>query len=161
MLPVPRTTLYLGLALVLALAAIGYNYQRGEKYRERAEAAEASSALLVSDLQAKDATIARMKAASQELLRIVNEQSQAIESAAFQLDLYDKALNTARAKLRANEERDREIPACQAVLNLDLSVCPGHTDGLRQRASRSLSRSTGGSAPAGADADRPSAGGGL
>lgn len=161
MLPVSRTTLLLMLALVLSLAAIGYNYQRGEKYRERAEAAEAHAALLVSDLQAKDTAIAQMQTAGRELLRVAGEQQKAIEHAAGQLQDYAQALVTARATLRAKEEADREIPACQVILHADLTACPGHADGLRQRAQRSLQRSTGGSAAAGTDADRPTPGGGL
>lgn len=161
MLPVPRTTLYLGLALILALAAIGYNYQRGEKYRERAEAAESRVVLLVSDLQAKDDAIATMQAAGRELLKVAGGQQKAIEHAAGQLQDYAQALVTARAALRAKEDADRDIPACQVILHADLTACPGHAGGVRERARRSLQRSTGGGAAASADAAGPAPGGGL
>lgn len=156
MFPLPRTTLLLILALVLALAATGYNYQRGEKFRERAEAAETRTVELVNALQVQNEVAQKCAEANKKLFVLNAQQSRDIEAQAKVVRESAQQLASARAALRAKEDADREIPACETLLRSDLGVCPGHTSGVRNRAARSLQRSGGGSAPSGANADRPS-----
>ena len=155
----PRATLLLGLALTLALAATGYNYQRGEKFRARAEVAETRLAELVNLLDVQNEIARKCAEANRKLFVLSEQQAKNIETQAETVRDSAQRLASIRATLRAKEDADREIPACEILLHSDLGVCPGHSGGLRSRAARSLQRSGGGGTSTGTDAARPSSDG--
>lgn len=135
-------------ALALSAVAIGYNYQRAEKFQaeakfqeSRARAYQEKSNVLLVSMKDKDATIARYQEATKELVKIANEQADRASEAAEQIDKLKKSLTDLRAFLRVQEDADHAILDCEKLLRSDLGVCPGHTLGVRERARRSLQRS--------------------
>jgi hypothetical protein len=158
MFPIPRLSLYLGVALLLAFVAIGYNYQRAERFQAEKQVAIEQRDAAQGALESQNAAVEQCAEASRKLFNIATEQDRAINMAADQIELLNQDLVTTRAELRDQEDRDHEIPACEIVLQTDLSVCPGHAASVRQRASRSLQRSGGGSPAPRANADRPASG---
>jgi DNA repair exonuclease SbcCD ATPase subunit len=135
-------------ALALSVVAIGYNYQRAEKFQaeakfqeSRARAYQEKSHVLLVSMRDKDATIAKYQAATKELVKIAHEQADRATEAAEQIDKLKKSLTDLRAFLRVQEDADHAIPNCEKLLRSDLNVCPGHTLGMRERARRSLQRS--------------------
>lgn len=131
-------TLILLVLIALALGAAGYNYQRAEKYQERAESAENVSRGLLASVQSKDTLLKEYDAAALKLVSIAREQRNHIDILEANVHSLTDLLVVERDKLRVMEERDREIPACANLLQTDFGVCPGIVDGMRVRANRRL-----------------------
>lgn len=143
-------TMYLGVALLLALAATGYNYQRAERFKEQAEAALAATRTVGSELKAVNANLARCSEANRKLYGAAQEAHAQMQVAAATAEHFAQEAAKARLQMQQKEEQDRANPKCQIFLESDLAdACPGHTASMRDRARRSLQRSRG---------DRPDAG---
>ena len=75
-------------------------------------------------------------ALSAKAMRNVAEQQRlAGEQAAERLAKLSASLAQFQARIRAAEDADRALPACETLLRTDLAaVCPGRALGVRQRA---------------------------
>ncbi len=74
-----------------------------------------------------DAATKAMKAAAVDQQRLLDDAADSLQSRTRQLA-------QTRAALAKKEATDHAIPACEALLRTDLSVCPAHADALRLRA---------------------------
>lgn len=146
--------MYLAAALVLALAATGYNYQRAERFREQAEVALATTKTVGSELKAVNGTLARCDAANRTLYGAAQEAQAQMQVAAATAEHFAQEAAKARTQMQQKEEQDRANPKCQIFLESDLAdACPGHAASMRDRARRSLQRSRGTGPDAGTRAD--------
>jgi hypothetical protein len=155
-----KLTLIMGVVILLLLAALGTEYQRAEKYKERAKASADQVAALSITLTSKDGVIGQFEAAAKEAQAIVADQKKALDKAAGRVQTLRSQLAESRKQLQLLEEADHDIPACDSLLNTPITVCPGFLRGMHERAS-SLQRSDSGSTVASADAGGPSSNGRL
>lgn len=130
----PRILLAL---LFLALAAHGaYQSHRASTFKTRAAAAQQRAIELSGALGAANATVDRLNAGNKKLIEVAELQKQMLQRAGDRLDRTARELAKWKTGITVKEDRDRANPTCQKLLAADLSVCPGHLDGLRARASR-------------------------
>lgn len=136
-----RTTLYLSAALLLSLFAIGYNYQRGERFKAEAVSAQRELAAAIDAAQ-NNGTIAKAcDTAVGKLLETSKDQHNALMAASQRMQEMAEEIVSLRTKLRPIEDSDREKPDCAKLLQVDFAaVCPGMGSGMRERAANSLPR---------------------
>ncbi len=143
MLPLPllpSKTTFLLILIVLATFLGFLNHYRAEKWKALAVAGADKVAILESALEHQNAVTLRCDAATKKLAAIATAQQMLVVKASEDVERATLELIETRQKLRAKEDADRAIPQCQVVLTASLLACPGHTAGMRERASRPLSR---------------------
>lgn len=133
----------LGIALLLALSAVGYEHQRAERYKTAAANLEQTVAGLATALESKDGVITQFEEAAREATRLAQGQIKALNAAAERAERYKAEIEAANRQLKLLEEADDAIPSCEALLSLDLGVCPGTVKSMRERAHGGLQGQSG------------------
>lgn len=132
--------------LILLLSGLSLSQcQRAQKFEERAETAQLESARLLESVKSKDDVLDRYESEAKKASKIAEDALAAQRKAADNAGKLKSQLEAANRALRSKEDADRAIPDCQKILDLDLSVCPGLSDGLLERAHRGIPRSSAGS----------------
>lgn len=135
----------LGLYALIAVAALlaasmaygAYQHQRAERYQVAVQSKQRDLDIVMNAVTSKDAAIAKQNAALakwKEYAEITDaNQKQALEQSRED----SKALLSYSQQLRAQKRTDYALPDCAKFMAADLAVlCPAHSVGLRDRASR-------------------------
>lgn len=129
-----KLTMVLGVVILILLAALGMEYQRAEKYKDRAKASADQVTALSTTLTSKDEVIGQFETAAKEAQSIVADQKKALDKAAVRVQALRSQLAESRKQLQLLEEADHDIPACDSLLNTPVAVCPGFSRAMVERA---------------------------
>jgi uncharacterized protein HemX len=132
---IPRLTALLATALALALFGMAFHQQRAARFKAEAAKTAQIALTLRAALDAQNLVAEECSNATEELLAIQAAYQSRVVEAVTLAKQYRDQLAATREALRIQQETDRAIPECQAVLDTDLSVCPGYARGVRLRAS--------------------------
>jgi len=151
----------LGVALLLALVLAHSQYQRAERYKGEAKAAQAQAQTLLETVASKDVVISQFEEAAAAATAIANAQKKTLDAAVKNVRELKKHLSETRLALQLREEADHAIPECQKLLNMDWNLCPGHAASMWERANDSVQGQDSTGAAAGAGGSTPGIDSGL
>jgi hypothetical protein len=135
MFPIPRLSMYLAVALALALFGMAFHMQRAARFQAQARETAQVALTLRAALDAQNKVAEECNASAEALFAIATDQSKKVEAAVAIANTYRDQLIATREALQIQQETDRAIPECQALLGVDLvAVCPGYANGVRVRA---------------------------
>lgn len=128
-----RILLAIGWAITLAAMFAAHN--RAERFKTEAHAAtELAQTYKNALVEQNKVAVACDRATEGMIAAQAALQRKTMDAIAAAKQFRDQ-LNVTREALRIQQEKDRAVPECKVLLELDISgVCPGYADGVRKRA---------------------------
>lgn len=129
-----NTRVLLAIAWAVTIVGMFAAHQRAERFQAEAEKATQLAETFQNALREQNKVAAECDRATQGLIAAQAAQERRMNEAVAVAKQFRDQLNATREALRLQQEADRAIPECKAVLDVQLNVCPGYVGSMRERA---------------------------